>query len=147
LSERLIGRRRWIYRNFAVRLCRNYGTLILKKIPIQKLNRSSNAMHSAGRYQSWASPTELSSFIRHAALSTGTLIKEAESAFSTTTCADCGAQATQTGNVILNCPAGHSWDQDQNAARNLLSQGSLDSCQLTYVRKHWPERLKVSSTQ
>lgn len=146
LSERLTGRRRWLYRNFAAQLCRNYGKLILKKIPIQKLGRSPDALHSAGRYRVWASPAELSLYIRHAAVSTGTVIMEAESAFSTTTCAECGAHATQTGNLILSCPDGHSWDQDQNAARNLLSQALLDSCQLTYVREHWQERLKVSST-
>jgi transposase len=67
---------------------------------------------------------------------------EAESAFSTTTCAECGTQATQTGNLILTCRAGHSWDQDENAARNLLSQKYSDSRQLIHVRKQWPERMQ-----
>jgi hypothetical protein len=145
LSERLTGRRRWLYRNFAAQICRNYGTVILKKMPIQRLSQSGDVLDSAARYRQWASPAELSLYLRQAAMSTGTVVKEAESAFSTTTCAECGAQATQTGNVILTCPTGHSWDQDENAARNLLSQMCSDSLQLSYVRKQWPERLQSKS--
>jgi hypothetical protein len=142
LAERLIGRRRWLYRNFAARLCRNYKTIVLKKVAIQRLNQSRRGLDAAGRYRQWASPGELALYIRQAALSTGTVIHEAESAFSTTTCADCGAQATQTGNVVLTCSNGHTWDQDQNAARNLLSQVHSDSRQLSYLRTRWPQKLE-----
>jgi transposase len=114
-------------------------------MPIQRLSQSGDVLDSAARYRQWASPAELSLYLRQAAMSTGTVVKEAESAFSTTTCAECGAQATQTGNVILTCPTGHSWDQDENAARNLLSQMCSDSLQLSYVRKQWPERLQSKS--
>jgi hypothetical protein len=142
LSERLIGRRRWLYRNFAARMCRTYRRLILKKLSIHRLSQSVDVLDVAGRYRRFASPAELSLFLRQAAMSRGTTIMEAESAFSTTTCAKCGAQASQTGNLILTCATGHSWDQDENAARNLLSQVYSDSWQLSYVRKQWPDLLR-----
>jgi hypothetical protein len=144
LSERLIGRRRWIYRNFAAGLSRNYKTIILKRTAIQRLSQTGRGLDAAGKYRQWASPAELSLYVRQAAASNGCVLKVAESAFSTTTCADCGAQATQTGDVILTCSNGHRWDQDQNAARNLLSQGCPDSLQLNYLQTQWPERLRAN---
>jgi hypothetical protein len=142
LSERLIGRRRWIYRNFAARVCREYQTIIIKSLPIQHLSQHGTGLDAAARYRQWASPAELNLYVRQAAKPNGAIVKEAESAFSTTTCAECGAQAIQSGNLILACPNGHKWDQDENSARNLLSQISKDSQQLNYVRAHWPERLQ-----
>jgi hypothetical protein len=67
LSERLIGRRRCLYRNFAAQICRNYGTVILKKMPIQRLSQSGDVLDSAARYRQWASPAELSLYLRQAA--------------------------------------------------------------------------------
>jgi hypothetical protein len=142
LSERLIGRRRWIYRNFAAHVCRDYQTIIIKSLPIQRLSLHRTGPDAASRYRQWASPAELNLYIRQAAKHNGAIVKEAESAFSTTTCVECGAQTVQSGNLILTCPNGHKWDQDENSARNLLSQICKDSHQLNYVRAHWPERLQ-----
>jgi hypothetical protein len=142
LSERLIGRRRWIYRNFAARVCRCYQTIIIKPVPIRRLSRLGPGLDSAARYRHWASPAELHLYVRQAARNSGAVVQEAESAFSTTTCAECGGQATQSGNLFLTCPNGHRWDQDENAARNLLSQVCKESQHLNYVRSLWPERLQ-----
>jgi transposase len=129
----LIGRRRWIYRNFAARVSRDYKTIIIKPLPVQRLSQYRSRLDAAARYRHWASPAELSLYVRQAARNTGAIVHEAESAFSTTTCAECGAQAVQSGNLILTCPYGHRWDQDENAARNLLSQVCKDSQQLNHV--------------
>jgi hypothetical protein len=140
LSERLTGRRRWLYRNFAAHLCRSYSRVVLKPLPMRLIHQSRDTRGDAARYRHWASPAELALYIRHAAVGHGTVIIEAESAFSTTTCAQCGSQAIQNGNVTLTCARGHIWDQDENAARNLLSQLESDSKQLRYVKRRWPQR-------
>lgn len=125
LSARLIGRRRWLYRNFAAQLCRNYSRIVLKRLPIKLIQKSPDSIGAAAQYRQWASPAELGLYLRQAAISYGAVIIEADEGLPTTTCAICGAQAVQTGNLILTCANGHSWDQDENAARNLLSR--LDS--------------------
>jgi hypothetical protein len=141
LSDRLTGRRRWLYRNFAAQLCRSYRRVVLKRLPLKLVHQSPDALGTAARYRQWSSPGELTLYIRQAAVSHGAAIVEAEPAFSTTTCSQCGAQAIQTAAVVLTCANGHSWDQDENAARNLLSQLQPNSWQLQYVKERWPRRM------
>jgi hypothetical protein len=144
LSERLAGRRRWIYRNFAAQLSRSYSRVVLKRLPVRLIHPSGDTPGAAAQYRQWASPAELGLYLRQAAVIHGVIIVEAEAAFSTTTCAQCGEQAAQTPNLVLTCANGHSWDRDVNAACNLLSQLGPNSWQLRHVRERWPQRLQES---
>lgn len=131
LSERLTRRRQWLYQNLATWLCRSYGFIVweddlnLKRLAERK--EMAPALRAAGVYRKWAAIGELRVYIAQAAEKHGASIIPADEAFSTVRCALCGQSAANPrGALILACPNGHSWDQDVNAARNLLSQSNQE---------------------
>jgi hypothetical protein len=127
LQDRLIGRRRWLYRNLAAFLSRRYGTLALEsQLSIKSLIEESEDMtptlrHSR-RYHQWAAVGELRRYLIEAGAKYGARIAYAGTSWSTVTCHVCGERAQGGAKPELICPRGHPWDQDVNAAINLLSE-------------------------
>lgn len=130
LSSRLIGRRRWLYQNLAAWLCRSYCRIVWEtdfsiKAMIERRNQPP-ALRRAGRYHKWAATGELRRFIAAAASRYQTKIVPIKEPHSTIKCNVCGAIAAgDKSRLFLTCPAGHCWDQDVNAARNLLAEAKL----------------------
>ena len=127
LSGRLIGRRRWLYQNLAAWLCRSYGTIVWEgdfhiKNMIEQHDKPP-ALSQAGRYEKWAAIGELRRMVAFAASKYEARIVAGEESRSTVRCNVCGEIAAgNRSRLFLTCPAGHRWDQDVNAARNLLAE-------------------------
>jgi hypothetical protein len=127
LQDRLVGRRQWLYRNLAAFLARHYGTIAMKKELLLKalIEDNSNpefALQYGHRYEHWAAIAELRRYITEAATKYGARLFYARSLWRTVTCHICGERAKSGKTLELVCPSGHRWDQDVNAAINLLSE-------------------------
>lgn len=128
LSDRLIHRRQWWYRHLAKWLCSTYSVIAWEDDLNLKVMAEAEALppalHSSMRYRQIVALHELRSYLSQAAAKLGTTLL-GRSAMTTRTCWRCGATLDSTADlqhVRQRCPAGHEWDQDINAARNLLSQ-------------------------
>jgi hypothetical protein len=124
LRFRLVQRRRWYYSNLARWLCQQYSVIGIEDIRLSDLQRAAKdkiAIRNAARYRNYAAVGELrTSLVRTAAkLSCRVLKVAAEN--STIVCHLCGAKSKPSSSLFITCPEGHRWDQDWNAAMNLLS--------------------------
>jgi|GEM_PF-3846563 len=135
LRFRLQERRTWYYRRIAHWFCERYGRIMIENMALQKLYARPRAAKVGGAstsdqaalkkgapYRSYASGGALRAALKYAARQSGTEIVEGQPAGSTITCWWCGEKAVSGQSLELSCPGGHQWDQDKNAARNLLSR-------------------------
>jgi hypothetical protein len=127
LQGRLIRRRRWFYRNIAAFVTRNYRTIALeeefavKEMIEDRLTKDRDLPFKRSiRHYQWAAVAELRTHIIEAAVKNGARIVKTETRGSTTTCFICGRYTEHLPNLRLTCPSGHTWDQDVNAASNIL---------------------------
>jgi transposase len=141
-----IRARREIYRCFAARLCERYATVyvddfdlrtVAEKRPIEAEPQTEFVGARANRQL--AAVSILRGAIDNAAPSRGTFVVEVETGHDTRTCADCGHEENWDAAKSINhiCPAcGVVWDQDVNAARNVLRRGEQlgDVAQLRAAR-------------
>lgn len=118
-------RRRWFYENEAKRLCLAYGTIVLQDdLDLKHLKESdpgsSLALQQAGKYRQWVAVGEFRAQLKQAMAKFGTRLLWAPT--RSYECAECGKQTEPTNpeDRLATCPQGHRWDQDHNAARNML---------------------------
>ncbi|MBI2508861.1 MAG: hypothetical protein HYV99_02405 [Betaproteobacteria bacterium] len=118
LWDRLIGRRRWYYENIAAWLCAQWNPIVVEDLGLKAMAEEDDkapALDASMRYRQIAALSGAHP-IRKA------LIKK-PAAYTTLTCARCrDVLPSQDGSLWLECGNGHRWDQDENAARVLLSQ-------------------------
>ncbi len=144
LSFRLRQRRGWYYRNLARWLCWRYVRIAIEDMSLSKLRRRNGddaALKNAARYRDYAALAELRAALKAVAAETGTIIVEHAAVDSTVTCWLCGVKTDASKSLKLCCPNGHEWDQDKNAARNLLSQTDGTFGQPHMLRKSEPTGL------
>lgn len=125
LRLRMVRARRDHYRNEALRLARRYALIGIEDISLADLALAEdNPTPAAARYNRFiAAPGEFLECLRWAARKTGARI-HAHSGKSTWICHDCGTELMprDPARLVVSCPACHAvWDQDVNAARNLLA--------------------------
>jgi hypothetical protein len=128
LETRYLRHREWYYRNLALHICRQYSTLVIEILDLKSIASDDNPpdpmLDQAAKYRRLVAPSSFLSCLEHAATKTGTRIVRVPAAYSTRTCSVCQAVLRETGpDLILQCPKGHLWDQDENAVRNLLRLG------------------------
>lgn len=125
LRTRLLRQRRYNYRLLAAWLCRRYSALAIEAdMSLADLAMDSGgvpAIKAAQRYRQMAALSEFRMALTQAAAKTGTVIA-GEAMDTTRLCAECSEMAEGGPALVLRCPRGHEWDQDANAARNLLAQ-------------------------
>lgn len=126
LRAKVLERRRDIYRNFAARMRRQYSTAVIEKLDLRKFHRLAEPDEE---------PTSKTQYLRVAALSVlvsclkeSLVVETVDPANTTRTCHACGSledwdQAQFLRHKCGQC--GAEWDQDQNAARNLLASGEV----------------------
>lgn len=142
LYRRLVRTRTKIYERLAAWLASNYDHMVIEgDLAIKRMaeNPEKNAaLDAADRYRQIVAPATLLQTIRNAARFRGAEVVNGETAYSTLTCWICGGVLSgQDGSLWLRCPRGHQWDQDVNAARNLLSQSPPLGVQNGDMRKPW----------
>lgn len=131
LQFRLRERRRWYYRNLTHWLCRRYQAIAIEDIAMPALSAKADhpALQNAARYRNYAAVAELRNALKTVAPKYGCRIIEASAVDSTVMCHLCGIKRDASPELVLQCPNGHEWDQDHNAALNLLSQITGESRQ------------------
>jgi hypothetical protein len=138
LRKHFEGRRRWLYENIAHELCRTYKVIVLEdELNLKKLSKKKKYSEmSEQERRSYYALTESKPFMRAASLylfrqilkriaaSYETEIVDGITPFSTRYCHQHDAFAEPSAKLMLECPAGHKFDQDVNAGKNLLSCAS-----------------------
>lgn len=125
--ERLLKRKHWLYRNLAQWLTKTYRTIVWEgDLSTRRLAQQEEGptLKHAAKFRQWAAIGELRSYIVYAAKKNGCDILGPAGAYSTRQCWECGDLVEEkTAALFLECPNGHRWDQDWNAAQNLLQYG------------------------
>jgi hypothetical protein len=129
LFDRLVARRRWLYRNLAAWLTQNFA-MIARESPLgikqmledrQPRADSKYALEAARRYHQWTAVSELMSYLENAAARNATRLVAVDPFNTTRRCAECGELILQKAiKLVLVCPNGHASDQDANAVRNMF---------------------------
>lgn len=127
LREQMILRRREQYRVLAAQLARKYDELLLEDFDLRgvtQLDREAADLPDAARHhRTLAAPSLLRDALVNAFTQRGKPVRKVEAARTTTDCHACGGKlgGDPATDLRLWCPTcGRSYDQDENAARNLL---------------------------
>lgn len=122
--------RREVFRVAAAKLAEDHDVLVLEDLNLSKLARRAHVEQVEGdngnarSNRQAVSPSELRMALEQAFVSRGKQIHYASCAYTTRTCNGCGSVETwdQAADVSHTCAVcGDRWDQDDNAARNLLA--------------------------
>ena len=127
LRDKVMRRREDFYRCRAKEIAETFGMIALDKMDLRKLSLLEMAdgeptlMHKKARYsRTVAAVGVLREWIVKQAAKTGAVVKTMNIA-SSATCHQCGTKVKQDSGQIWTClGCGSSWDQDDNAAINLL---------------------------
>jgi rubrerythrin len=123
--------RREEYRKFAARVVKNYDVIALEDFDLRQIARKpapENGTRGSlppDRQRVIASVSELRQTIENAANRERKEVVKIPAAYTTITCNQCGhtEKFDSARNLKNTCPkCGTLWDQDENAARNLLAQ-------------------------
>lgn len=137
---RMKRRKTYLYQNIAAWLTDNYKTIVLESdLDLKKLGMEEGgpAIDNAAKYRQWAGLGEFRTLLKNAAARSVSELVGVKCAYSTVQCHVCGADSeSDRAKLWMECPNGHRWDQDINAARNLLSsQTSRGNAQNISSRK------------
>ena len=135
VSDRMIGRRDWLYGNLAKWLAINYDAICWEKdLGIKEMaeaEEQSYALENSQKYRHFAAIGRLRSIIKNGAGKYGARLIDCKTAGSTITCVECGATMEPTANLEIECSSGHRWDQDCGAAINLMQDGFSQTPELS----------------
>ena len=129
LQDQMVSRIRERYRVFAACVARDYDVVVMETFDIRQVaiipQPESTAVTTASNtYRQMVSPSTLRTALWSACAREGVRVVEMRAEYTTSTCHACGDSRKwdQAESVIHRCQAcGKMWDQDQNAAINLLS--------------------------
>lgn len=124
--------RRELFRRFAADLARTYGTLVLEKFDLRQMAKRNATGEDAAENETARANRQLAGIsilrgcLRNAFLARGGRVIDVDPANTTRTCSVCGVIETwdAAADIRHTCANGHGWDQDANAARNLIERWS-----------------------
>ena len=129
LRDQVGRRRRELYRVFASRLARDYETVILEEFDLRNIAEKPEAEEAtrvyATRARFIASISELRLAVTNTCQREGTKVVKVDAMYTTRDCNACGAKLEweSATSVIHRCEKCNKvWDQDHNAALNLLAK-------------------------
>jgi hypothetical protein len=131
LQDQMVLRLREQYRIFAANIATRYGTLILEDFNLREVAepKSDEPKKTAGAtYRQMVSPSTFRNALINACQRHGVTIRKVPAEYTTAMCHACRTiekwdQAASVMHRCANC--GALWDQDQNAAINLLASGTV----------------------
>ncbi|MGE0493302.1 MAG: zinc ribbon domain-containing protein [Vulcanimicrobiota bacterium] len=136
LRDKVLRRRRDLYRCWAKRIAETYGTVILEAFDLRQLQRHAAPEDEKGESQAHrlnqrvAAVSELREALEYAVKRQGGEVVKLNPAWSTKACHNCGviAEGWDPGRQVRHqCShCGAAWDQDVNACRNLLRGSSVE---------------------
>ena len=130
LRNKLINRRKNIYRNIACEIARDYSLVRIANLrlkDIAKVKRSDGSdtklTDIARKNRNRAALAELTLYIQQACIKNGVAVEKIDTTYMTRTCSQCGhLNPADTGDLQLSCEGcGALYDQDDNAAKNYLN--------------------------
>lgn len=120
-----LNHRRELYRLFAVDLARRYSTLIVEDYDLRPIVTDPNRIQEPARQRVEGCTHMLRQILRSTGAREGCLVVDAGKASvqATQRCHLCGDETPwdSARSVMHTCANGHTWDQDENNARNLLA--------------------------
>jgi hypothetical protein len=137
LRDKVTRRRREAYRVFAAQVARRYKAVILEHFDLRRVARKAapegeaDANQAARHHRTWAAVSTLRQAIIDACEREGLDVITMPSAYTTRTCHQCGSVESwdQAEQILHRCSqCGDVWDQDRNAAINLLAAGLGERC-------------------
>lgn len=124
--SRFVRRRHWLYQNLAAWIARNHDVIAweedLDLKGMSEVRGRAKPLERADRYRQIAAIGELRSILRRQVKKHHSMLIDGVTAYSTIRCFTCGAHTQAGADLELQCPAGHVFDQDENAARWFLSE-------------------------
>lgn len=133
LRDKVLRRRREIYRGWAKRICERYQRISVEKLDLREFDRlkpvemDDGSDAGARKYRRDAALSVLRLALKDAAAARKVEIVERDPAWTTRACSACGVVDETwdpASQIRHRCPAcGVDWDQDVNAAINLLNAG------------------------
>ncbi len=132
LRDKVLRRRLDFYRNEAKKIAERYSRIVLDKMDLRLLAKLENSegmpselSQKARKMRLVAAISELREWIVKQAVKTGAEVVMLP-VESTTTCHVCGEKVPYQRDLVWNCSScGNSWDQDENAAANLVGVGAV----------------------
>jgi hypothetical protein len=129
LRDQLTRKRLELFPNFAAAMVKRYGTIFLERFDLRWFARIAppeiRRIPIGGKYRVIAAPGILRQVIENACRRTGVRLERVKARNTTKTCHACGRieewnVATQ---IVHTCTCGATWDQDLNAAVQILRTG------------------------
>lgn len=124
----VLRRRKDWFRCFAKKLAGDYGTLVLEQFDlrsVQKRSEDKTENETSRHNRVIAAPSEFRMVLNNAFTRVGGYVLSVDPAHTTTTCHACSSieEFDQAADLSHRCSkCGVVWDQDENAARNLLAR-------------------------
>jgi Putative transposase DNA-binding domain len=145
LGAKLRGRRKDLYRNFALKLCQAHHRLVIEEIDLRQLARVKDQDEVWGqqirRNRQRAAVYELKSALSNVAKRLGCDETNQDAAHTTLECSSCGAY-NRVGEMLhfacSECGALH--DQDVNAGKNLLRRAGVVAIPAGFVERQPPKQ-------
>lgn len=126
-QKKALLHRREVYRIFAARMARTHSKLVLEKFDLREVAQRPSAENQEGDNEAARANRQRSAVSELRLCLTqafGERVEWVPAEFSTRTCSVCGSlqQWDQAKHLTHTCTAcGAHWDQDENAAKNLLT--------------------------
>jgi len=152
LRDQLTRRRLELYRRFAAQVAERYGTVYLERFDLRRVSRAPKAevedIPITGKYRVIAAPGIFRMVVESTCRRSGVQVRRVRPRNSTLTCHSCGQleRWNVAKEVVHTCRCGASWDQDYNAAVQILRAGLTENMdgsslerQLTVLVQNEPE--------
>lgn len=142
-SDRFANSRQSQYETLAANIARAYDVVYVEAVDIKGMaedDDKGHALNAADRYRQIAAPGEFLACLKNACRKYQSEFIQRDAKCSTIRCHICGGNAVAGAEIELTCENGHRWDQDENAARNLLSQTWPVAVQKPKLRRNRKER-------
>lgn len=129
LRDQLIRKRLELFRHFAASLVERYGTVFLEQFDLRWFSRiappESKRISFGTKYQAIAAPSILRQVIGNACRRTGVRLVRIKARNTTKRCHVCGRleEWSLAKELVHKCSCGAIWDQDHNAALQVLHRG------------------------
>lgn len=126
LRNKAIRHRRECYRRLAAQLIARYGVVVLEEFDLADMAQKEDTPQRASRTRARAAAGEFRRILETTAAREGVVVQRVPAAYTTLTCHRCESVCAFDAQAELShlCEwCGAHWDQDENAARNLLRAG------------------------
>jgi putative transposase-like DNA-binding protein len=132
LRDQLTRRRRELFRRFAASLVKKYGTIFVERFDLRWFSKCPPAetprIPIDGKYRVIAAPGILRQSIANACRQSGVRFERVTAINTTKQCHCCGRieEWSAARELVHKCSCGAAWDQDYNAAVQILRLGLLE---------------------